>query len=123
MQTVFFKRFSLILAITILVHFTLVITHVIPGQIKEALITDGTIALIFILGILIIIPGFKTPDNFAIRFIGLTTLQMLSMLALVVLLVFGKMADARYWGFTAISVFVFLLAIQSVLLIREINQK
>ncbi len=124
MQTLFFKRFTLTLALVIFVHFALVISHVIPGQLKEALITDGTILGIFLIGLLIILPGFKgSPDNFAIRFIGLTTLQMLSMLGLVVLLIFGKLQDARYWGFTAISIFILLLAVQSVLFIKEVNRK
>lgn len=124
MQTIFFKRFTLILALVIVVHFALVASHLIPGQLKEALITDGTILVIFLLGILIILPGFKgSADNFALRFIGLTTLQMLSMLALIVVLIFGKVQDARYWGFTAISIFIGLLAVQSYLFVREINRK
>lgn len=124
MQTPFFKRFTPILAAVILIHFALVLTHVLPGQIPGALITDGSVAAVFLIGMLIIIPGLKNPaDNFAIRFIGLTTLQMLSMLTLIVVLIFGKVQDARYWGFTAISLFIFLLAVQSVLFIKEVNRK
>lgn len=124
MQTLFFKRFTLILSIVILGHFTLVLTHIIPGQLREALIVDAVLAVIFILGILIILPGFKgEPDNFALRFLGLTTLQMLSMLTLIIILIFGKLPDMRYWAFSAISIFVALLSVQSALFIKEVNKK
>lgn len=124
MQTIFFKRFTLVLAIVFLAHFILVLTHLIPGNFREALLVDGVLAVIFVLGILIILPGFKgAPDNFALRFLGLTTVQMLSMLSLILVLIFGKMPDARYWAFSAISIFIFLLAFQSVLFIREVNKK
>lgn len=123
MQTSFSRRFTPILFAVLAVHLALVLTHVLPGQLTGALITDGVIAAVFLIGLLIIIPGFKAPDNFALRFIGLTTLQMLSMLALIVVLVFGKVQDARYWGFSAISIFILLLAVQSAMLIREVNRK
>ena len=124
MQTIFFKRFSLILAVVILGHLALVLTHVIPGQLKEALIVEGVLAAIFLLGILIILPGFKAgAENFALRFLGLTTLQMLSMLTLILILIVGKLPDMRYWAFSAISIFAVLLAAQSFLFIKEVNKK
>ena len=124
MQTIFFKRFTLILAVVILGHLALVLTHVIPGQLKEALIVEGVLAGIFTLGILIILPGFKADaENFALRFLGLTTLQMLSMLTLILILIVGKLPDMRYWAFSAISLFIVLLAAQSFLFIKEVNKK
>jgi len=124
MKTLFFKQFTIVLAVVILGHLALLLGHAIPGNPGEGIIVHASIAVIFILGLLIILPGFKSgPDNFALRFMALTTVQMLSMLSLILVLIVGKWPDARYWAFTAISMFIFLLAVQSVLFIREVNKK
>jgi hypothetical protein len=80
--------------------------------------------MILIVGIFIILPGLKKDSEyFAMRFIGLTTLQMLSMMTLIAVLIFGNLSEPRYWAFTAIILFAFLLSIQSFLFIKEVNKK
>lgn len=124
MDTPFFKRFSFILATIVLTHFTLVITDVIPGNIREALAVDLVLAIIFSVGIIIILPSFKDQaESFALRFLAITTLQMLAMLSLVLILIVGEVPDMRYWAFSSISLFVALLTVQSILFIKEVNKK
>jgi hypothetical protein len=124
MKTLYFKRFTLVLAIVLLGHLGLLLSGLIPGNPDQGLIVLGSILLIFVLGFLIILPGFKKgPENFAMRFMALTTVQLLLMLTLILILITVKVPDARYWGFTAISIFIFLLAVQSFLFIREVNRK
>jgi len=84
---------------------------------------DAVIAILFFAGGLLIAPGLvKDPDVFVNRFLILTTVQMLAMLALLAALVYVKIPDMRGVGFHSISVFVILLGIQSVLLIRQVNK-
>lgn len=124
LKTTFFKFFPLIVLLVLLSHFCLVLANAIPGEILQAVIVDAALAFIFGVGILIILPGLKKDSEyFAIRFIGLTTLQMLSMLMLVASLIFGELSDPRYWAFTAIILFGFLLAVQSYLFVKEVNKK
>jgi hypothetical protein len=90
---------------------------------SNALLIIGALAFIFLLGMLIISPGLnKSPENFVMRFLILTTVQMLSVLSIILGLVYTGFEDARPIGFHLIGVFCVLLAIQSVLLIR-INSK
>lgn len=124
MNTNFFKFFPFVLILILLSHFLLVFFAVLPGEISPAIILDGSLFAMFGLGILIILPGLKKDaENFALRFIGLTSLQMLSMLALIASLIFGKFSDPRYWAFTSIILFSLLLMIQSILFIKEVNKK
>lgn len=84
---------------------------------------DIIIAILFIAGGFIIAPGFmKEPDSFVNRFLILTTIQMLAMLAILAALAYVKIPDMRGIGFHSISVFVLLLMIQSTLLIRLVNK-
>lgn len=124
MKTKFFKFFPLIMAIVLISHFVLVVTEKIQGEILQAIIVDSSLSAIFGVGIFIILPGLKKDSEyFAMRFIGLTTLQMLSMMTLIAVLIFGNLSEPRYWALTAISLFAFLLSVQSFLFIKEVNKK
>lgn len=110
--------------LVLLSHFLMVLTGKLHGEILQAIVIDGSLTTMFTIGIFIILPGLKKDsENFALRFIGLTTLQMLSMMALIAVLIFGNFSEPRYWALTAIILFAFLLAVQSVLFIKEVNQK
>jgi hypothetical protein len=124
MKTKFFKFFPFIMAIVLVSHFILVLTEKIQGEILQAIIVDGSLSLIFGVGIFIILPGLKKDSEyFAMRFIGLTTLQMLSMMTLIAVLIFGNLSEPRYWALTAITLFAFLLSVQSFLFVKEVNKK
>ncbi len=124
MKTKFFKFFPFVMAIVLVSHFILVLTEKIQAEILPAIIVDGSLSLIFGVGIFIILPGLKKDSEyFAMRFIGLTTLQMLSMMTLIAVLIFGNLSEPRYWALTAITLFAFLLSVQSFLFIKEVNKK
>lgn len=112
------------MAIVLISHFVLVLTEKIQGEILPAIIIDTSLAAIFGVGIFIILPGLKKDSEyFAMRFIGLTTLQMLSMMILIAVLIFGNLQDQRYWALTAIALFALLLSVQSFLFVKEVNKK
>jgi hypothetical protein len=124
MNTKFFKFFPFIMAIVLISHFVLVVTEKIHGEILPAIIIDASLAAIFGVGIFIILPGLKKDSEyFAMRFIGLTTLQMLSMMILIAVLIFGNLPEQRYWTLTAIALFALLLSVQSFLFVKEVNKK
>jgi L-asparagine transporter-like permease len=124
MQTKFIRVFPVTLFCVIVGHFGLVLSQIIPGDLLPAIFVEGFITFIFVIGIFIILPGLKKDaENFALRFIGLTTMQMLSMLILIAILIFGNWPDPSYWAFTSISIFVVLLAIQSLLFVQEVNRQ
>jgi hypothetical protein len=124
MNTKFFKYFPFVMVIVLLTHFLLVLTEKIKGEILQAVIVDTSLSAIFGVGIFIILPGLKKDSEyFAMRFIGLTTLQMLSMMTLIAVLIFGNLSEPRYWALTAITLFAFLLSVQSFLFIKEVNKK
>ena len=77
------------------------------------------LAIVFVLGSVIISPALnKGADEFALKFLLLTTVQMLSIFGIVGVLAFRKVPDFRLIGFNVISVFCILLFIQSFLLVK-----
>ena len=124
MKTPFFKQFSITLILVLVLHLILVATHVLHGNMTQALMVDGILFVLFALGILVVLPGLKKgSDTFALRFLGLTTMQLLVMMSLLVGIIFGKIEDARYWAFSALIIFGILLAIQSILFVKQVNKK
>jgi|GEM_PF-5276082 len=124
MKTPFFRIFSTILVAVLLTHSLLTFFQLLPGKIASIALLDVSLLLIFSLGLVIIVPGLKKgPENFSMRFLALTTVQMLLMLTFILVLITTKYPDARYLGFTGIFIFIFLMAIQSVMLIRAVNKK
>lgn len=117
------KTLSLMLFLLV-THCVLVNYSILPGKIETMIYIDASIALLFILGILITFPGIKKGgENFSIRFLLVTTLQMLSMLSIILVLAFKKIEGVKVLGFSAIILFISLLAIQSFVLIRAMNKK
>lgn len=106
-----------------LTHLSLVFFKVLPGDFKVMAQIDSFLAFIFVVALLIAVPGIKKGgENFAQRFLIVTTVQLLSMLGLILVLTFAKIPGTKVLGFNAISVFVILLLIQSVFLIKKIKQ-
>ncbi|MGV3631110.1 MAG: hypothetical protein ACO1O6_07885 [Bacteroidota bacterium] len=118
------KIISLYLAL-LTTHVLLVYFGTLPGEFKIVAFVDLFLAALFCGGLLLAAPGLKKgPENFSMRFLAMTTAQMLLMLGLILVFVFGKIGGSpKTMGFTAIILFVLLLVIQSVYLIRKINQK
>jgi hypothetical protein len=115
----------------ILVYLSLLVIHLLcidfgllKGIFEQHLKVNVFLFALFSLGFLIVLPGFKKgPEQFSIRFLAMTTLQLLLMLTLILILSFNKIADVKYLGFTSISLFAILLIIQSTYLIKKMNRK
>jgi hypothetical protein len=105
-------------------HLVFVFFKFIPGDFSPILKIDTFLAILFVVGLLIVYPGIKKgAENFSIRFLLMTTLQLLLMLGLILVLAFNKIDHVKLLGLSAISVFVVLLVIQSFFLIKLINKK
>lgn len=79
--------------------------------------------LIFGVSALIITPGLrKAPTNFTGSFLILTTLQMLSVLSVILAFVYAQTGSFRQLGFHMISLFMVFLIYQSALLIYFSNR-
>jgi len=87
---------------------------------KSSLFTNLMVfSSMILLTLLVMAPGIgKSPENFTLRFLILTTTQMLGVLSVVAAFVYLKRFDARSAGFELVFGFLFLLAIQSYFLIR-----
>ncbi|MCE3296604.1 MAG: hypothetical protein K0R65_2318 [Crocinitomicaceae bacterium] len=118
------KIISLYLAV-LTTHLLLVYFGTLPGEFKVVGYVDLFLAVLFCGGLLLAAPGIKKgAENFSLRFMAMTTAQMLLMLGLILVFVFAKIGGSpKTMGFTAIILFVILLVIQSVYLIRKVNQK
>lgn len=121
------KLYSLFtLAILLIVfgtYFTLVDGRILPIKKHHATVIILTESFIYLLGILIVAPGFKqSPERFVGRFMILTTVQMLSAMSILLAFVYSKQQEVKTLIFHFVCIFVILLIIQSILLIK-INNK
>lgn len=93
--------------------------NIFPIEFKQGLFVLASIFVLFFGGSFIIAPGLnKDPENFVMRFLILTTVQMLAALTIIMILVFKEVEGAKVIGFHLISVFLLYLFLQSFLLIR-----
>ncbi|MEJ6776336.1 MAG: hypothetical protein QNK85_03310 [Crocinitomicaceae bacterium] len=119
----FLKRFVPLVAIILISHIFLSFLEVLGLKTQSNLILDAFLFLIFALGAIIIGPGLdKEPGNFVNRFLILTTLQLLSAMSVLAVLVFMKTPDVRRAALQFIAVFVILLAIQSFFLVKGVKK-
>lgn len=116
--------FLIIIVITLVSYYGLVNAEFIllPSKGLQFVITSE--AALFILGIFIIAPGLiKSEENFVARFLILTTVQMLAILSIILALVYLKYPNAKAIGFQLLFVFLFLMSVQSFLLVKIKNKK
>lgn len=107
----------------LVLHICLVYLKIVPGDFMNLLKIDGFLAVLFIGGMLIAHPGIKKGgESFVQRFLLMTTAQLLMMLGVILILAFTKVPQVKILGFSAIILFVTLLMIQSLFLIKKINQ-
>lgn len=96
----------------------------IPANFFYSLNVDLFLAFLFISGLLISYPGIKKgAENFTLRFLVMTTMQLLSMMGLILVLAFMKIPNVKIVGYSSISVFILLLIVQSAYLVKEMNKK
>jgi hypothetical protein len=122
-QKFFLKQFFLSIASIVSFYFGMVSLQIIPINPFGAVLVSLTIAFIFLLGMLIIAPSLdKDAEQFAIKFLLLTTVQLLLSFLVIGTVVFMRLEEFRQIGFHMVSLFVLLLGIQSFLLIRISNR-
>lgn len=116
-------RFILILLGTLITYFGLVKLSVLPISMLHAFVICLSIFMVFTLGLLIIAPGLvQGPEKFVMRFLVLTTFQLIAAMSILLAFVVSKQADVRTLCFHFIGLFAIILSIQSVLLV-QINNK
>jgi hypothetical protein len=119
----FLKQFFLSIASIVSFYLGMVSLQIIPINPFGAVLVSLTIAFIFLLGMLIIAPSLdKDAEQFAIKFLLLTTVQLLLSFLVIGTVVFMRLEEFRRIGFHMVSLFVLLLGIQSFLLIRISNR-
>jgi hypothetical protein len=119
----FLKQFFLSIASIVSFYFGMVSLQIIPINPFGAVLVSLTIAFIFLLGMLIIAPSLdKDAEQFAIKFLLLTTVQLLLSFLVIGTVVFMRLEEFRRIGFHMVSLFVLLLGMQSFLLIRISNR-
>jgi uncharacterized membrane protein len=90
----------------------------------NASVVAGMLAVLFLGGLLIVAPGLqKDAENFTLRFLVLTTIQMMGVLFFILGVVFLKLDQAKAMGFQLIAIFGVLLVVQSVLLVKILSKK
>lgn len=115
--------FLMILVVTLLMFYGLVLGEFILISSKGLQIILVTSSLVFIGGTIIVAPGLvKSEENFVARFLILTTVQMLAILSIILALVYLKYPQAKAIGFQLLFVFLFLMCVQSFLLVKIKNK-
>lgn len=119
----FLKQFFVSIASIVSFYLGMVSLRIIPIDPFGAILVSLTIAFIFLLGMLIIAPSLdKDAEQFAIKFLLLTTVQLLLSFLIIGTVVFMRLEEFRRIGFHMVSLFVLLLGIQSFYLIRISNR-
>lgn len=119
----FSKLLMTILITTIILYLSLVVTGALTISTSHAIVICLTLFLVFAFGLFIISPGLNQgPEKFVLRFLVLTTFQLISAMSILLAFVVAKQQDLKILCFHFISLFVFLLIFQSVFLVR-INNK
>ena len=118
----YFKSFLLTALGLIGIHIGLVDTFNLGISLIQALQIDGFVFVLFLLSSLIAAPSLdKDPEQFALRYLLLTTLQLLAPLGAVVLWMVSKVPHIQALGLNMVAMFGFFLTFQSIYFIRLIR--
>lgn len=118
----YISRLIPIVLIIVLTHFILVKCNMFEIEHRVAILMEIVLGLLFVLGTVIIVPSFKKdPDQLIGRFMILTTVQLLSVLALFGAFVYVKIPSFKVSLFHCLILFVLLMAIQSAFLVGAVN--
>jgi hypothetical protein len=116
--------FLVILSVTLVAFYGLVHAEFILLSSKGLQLVLLSESIVFVGGTFIVAPGLvKSEENFVARFLILTTVQMLAVLSIILALVYLKFPQAKAIGFQLLFVFLFLMSIQSFLLVKLKNKK
>ncbi|TNF47676.1 MAG: hypothetical protein EP305_07215 [Bacteroidetes bacterium] len=111
--------FPVLLILTSGIYISLSFLNILSMPFENALQIGGFTFLIFFLGVLIMAPGFsKGAQQFVMRFMVITTLQMLSVLSVIMVVAYRSIENAKWIGYHLLFLFCFFLFVQSFLLIK-----
>lgn len=117
------SRLIPIVLLVIITHFVLVKLDFFEIIDRVAILMEIILGLLFMLGTVIVVPAFKqAPDQLVGKFMVLTTVQLLSVLALFGAFVYTKIPYFKVSIFHCLILFVVLMVIQSILLIGVVNR-
>jgi hypothetical protein len=116
-------RFTLIFVGLSAIYLGLISGRFLVLNLNNAALIVGILAVLFLGGMFIVAPSLsKDPEKFVIRFLLLTTVQMLSVFGSIGVLSFQRIPHVKSIGFHAVSLFCLFLFVQSFLLIRYNNK-
>ena len=120
---IYSKQFFTAMLAVLTLYFLLEMMNVITLHTEGLLLVLASIFTLFAIGILIIAGSLdRDAEQLAIKFLLLTTVQMLLVFGLVGFVVLTRMLDFRLVGFHLLGLFCTLLGIQSYLLITVKNK-
>jgi hypothetical protein len=120
---IYSKQFFTAMLAVLAIYFLLEITNVIPLHSDGLFLVLASLFILFAIGVLIIAGSLdRDAEQLAIKFLLLTTVQMLLVFGLVGFVVLTRMLDFRLVGFHLLGLFCTLLGIQSYLLITVKNK-
>ena len=103
-------------------YFGLMVMQLIHLNSENAVIINTASFVIFLVGLLIISPSLnKDSETFSIKFLLMTTVQMLLFMLGILVILYGGLADQKITGFNFTGLFIAGLILQSVLLIKLKN--
>jgi hypothetical protein len=103
-------------------YFGLMVMQLIHLNFENAVIINTASFVIFLVGLLIISPSLnKDSETFSIKFLLMTTVQMLLFMLGIVVILYGGLTDQKITGFHFTGLFIAGLILQSVLLIKLKN--
>ncbi len=116
-------QFITFMFVSFLIYLSMVYSGILLIDKKTSIYIVATCAGIFLIGTLIIAPGLnKNAEDFTLRFLLLTTVQMLIVFFIVGIMAFKQIDHVRIIGFHLLAIVVELLFLQSYLLVK-INNK
>ncbi len=116
-------QFISFMCASLLLYLGMVYSDILLMDKLTAIYIVSTCAGIFLIGTLIIAPGLnKNAEDFTLRFLLLTTVQMLIVFFIVGIMAFKQINNVRIIGFHLLAIVVELLFLQSYLLVK-INNK
>ncbi len=116
------KRFFLSIIMLHALYFGLMVMQLIHLNFENAIIINTASFVIFLVGLLIISPSLnKDSETFSIKFLLMTTVQMLLFMLGILVILYGGLADQKITGFHFTGLFIAGLILQSVLLIKLKN--
>lgn len=105
------------------IHFSLLNAQVVSYKWFHFNLFDGIVIFLFLVGGLLVAPAIrKSAEQFVMKFMILTTVQLLSALSIIAAVIYTKQPQARHLAFNILAFFVALLIIQSVLLVIGLNK-